>query len=136
MGLWSARQASLAVARALAAECLRALALGKDPLAERKGERANRLPQQQRTVSFDQCAQAQIEAHRDGWRNGKHASQWGTILRRHASPVIANLPADEVELRHVLLALEPIWRSRTETASRLGARIESVHDKNAGNRAK
>ena len=56
-------------------------------------------------MSFDQCAQAYITAHRDRWRNTKHAERWGNNLRLHASPVIGKLPVDEVELRHVMLIL-------------------------------
>ena len=126
MGLGSVRDINLASARQQAAECRRLLALGKDPIAERDGERARTLVEKQRSMSFDQCSQAYIAAHRDGWRNAKHAAQWENTLRLHASPVIGKLPVDEVKLRHVLLILEPIWRDRTEIKSleeRLGVRL-------------
>jgi integrase len=128
MGLGSVRDINLADARQQAAECRRLLALGKDPIAERDGDRARSLVEKRRTITFDQCSQAYIAAHRDGWRNAKHAAQWENTLRLHASPVIGKLPVDEVELRHVLLVLEPIWRERTETASRVRGRVESVLD--------
>ena len=111
MGLGSVRDINLADARiraASAAECRHLLALGKDPITERDGERARTLADKQRSMRFDQCAQAYIAAHRDGWRNAKHAEQWENTLRLHASPVIGKLPVDQVELRHVLLILEPI----------------------------
>jgi hypothetical protein len=88
MGLGSVRDINLADARQQAAECRRLLALGKDPIAERDGERARTLVEKQRSMSFDQCSQAYIAAHRDGWRNAKHAAQWENTLRLHASPVI------------------------------------------------
>ena len=128
MGLGSVRDINLADARMRAAECRRLLALGKDPITERDGERAKALVDKQRTLTFDQCAEAYIIAHRDGWRNAKHATQWENTLRLHASPVIGKLPVDQVELRHVLLILEPIWRERTETASRVRGRVESILD--------
>ena len=128
MGLGSVRDINLADARQQAAECRRLLALGRDPITERDGERARTLVKKLRLMSFDQCSQAYIAAHRDGWRSAKHAAQWENSLRLHASPVIGKLPVDEVELRHVLLILEPIWRDRTETASRLRGRVESVLD--------
>lgn len=128
MGLGSVRDINLADARQQAAECRRLLALGKDPIAERDGERARTMVEKQRSMTFDQCSQAYIAAHRDGWRNAKHAAQWENTLRLHASPVIGKLPVDEVELRHILLILEPIWRDRTETASRVRGRVESVLD--------
>ena len=116
MGLGSVGDINLADARMRAAECRRLLVLGKDPIAERDSELARTISEKQRSMSFDQCAQAYIAAHRDGWRNAKHAEQWENTLRLHASPVIAKLAVDEVELRHMLLILEPIWRERTETA--------------------
>jgi integrase len=128
MGLGAVRDINLADARQQAAECRRLLALGKDPIAERDGARARTLVEKQRSMNFDQCAQAYIAAHRDGWRNAKHAAQWESSLRLHAGPVIGKLPVDEVELRHVMLVLEPIWRDRTETASRVRGRIESILD--------
>ena len=126
MGLGSVRDINLADSRMRAGECRRLLALGKDPVSERDGERARTLADKQRSMTFDQCAQAYIAAHRDGWRNAKHASQWENTLRLHASPVIGKLPVDAVELRHVLLFLEPIWCERTETASRVRGRIEFI----------
>jgi len=128
MGLGSVRDINLADARQQAAECRRLLALGKDPIAERDGEREQTLVEKQRSMTFDQCAQAYIAAHRDGWRNAKHATQWENTLRLHASPVSGKLPVNEVELRHVLLILGPIWRDRTETAPRVRGRVESVLD--------
>ena len=108
MGLGSVRDIKLADARMRAAECRRLLALGKDPIAERDGDRVKALADKQHAMTFDQCAQAHITAHRDGWRNAKYATQWENTLRLHASPVIGKLPVDQVELRHVLLILEPI----------------------------
>jgi len=32
-----------------------------------------------RTMTFKQCADAFIKAHRAGWRNPKHAAQWESI---------------------------------------------------------
>lgn len=128
MGLGSVRDISLADARQRAAECRRLLALGTDPIAERDGKRTRNQVEGQRSMTFDQCSQVYIAAHRDAWRSAKHAAQWENTLRQHASPVIGELPVDQVELRHILLILEPIWRDRTETASRVRGRIESILD--------
>ncbi len=128
MGLGPVSAISLAEARQRAAECRRQLALGRDPIVVRDADRTQSLAEKQRSISFDQCAQAYIAAHRDGWRNAKHAAQWESTLKLHASPIIGGLMVNQVELRHVLLILEPIWRTRTETASRLRGRVESILD--------
>jgi integrase len=128
MGLGSLRDVSLAEARERAAQCRKLLVMGKDPIAERDGERERLRVKDAGTLSFDQCAESYIAAHRDGWRNAKHAAQWENTLRQHAGPVIGSLPINKVELAHVMRILEPIWRDRTETASRIRGRIESVLD--------
>ena len=89
MGLGSVRDIHLADARMRAAECRRLLALGNDPIAERDDDRVKVLADKQHAMTFDQCAQAYITAHRDGWRNAKYATQWENTLRLHASPVTA-----------------------------------------------
>jgi len=133
LGLGSARVVGLAQARELAAQCRRDLQAGQDPLALRRESlkaqtSASAASASLAPMSFDDCAQAYINAHRDGWRNAKHAAQWESTVRRHASPVIGKLPPDQVTLQHVLHILEPMWRVKTETASRLRGRIESVLD--------
>jgi len=128
MGLGSARDIALSDARQQAAECRRLLALGKDPLAERDGERERTLVKKQRSMTFDQCATAYIAAHKDGWRNSKHAAQWESTLRLHASPVIGALPVADIALPQIMKILEPIWRDKTETATRIRGRVESIID--------
>ena len=132
MGLGSVREITLAQARQRAAACRQLLALGKDPIVERDGARDIEVErvrvQKKPSMTFEQCAQSYITAHRDGWRNAKHALQWESTLRLHAGPVIGKMAVEDVELRHILLILEPIWRERTETASRVRGRIESILD--------
>jgi len=128
MGLGSTSVVSLAQARQLAADCRKQLAEGHDLLAVRRADTQQVAAQQAAVQTFGACATAYIAAHRDGWRNAKHASQWESSLKQYAGPVFGELPVDQVSLQHVMKALEPIWRTRTETASRLRGRIESVLD--------
>jgi integrase len=60
------------------------------------------------------------------WRNAKHAAQWRSTLASYAYPVIGSLLASDIDREHVLAVLQPIWRAKTETASRLRGRIEQV----------
>ena len=46
----------------------------------------------------------------------------------YASPVIGDMQIGDIELGHITKILEPIWTTKTETASRLRGRIESVLD--------
>jgi integrase len=79
-------------------------------------------------MTFRQCAEAYIADHRAGWRSASHASQWVNTLATYAYPVIGDLPVAAVDVGLVLKILQPIWQVKTETASRLRGRIESVLD--------
>ena len=78
--------------------------------------------------TFKQCAVAYIAAHRETWSNAKHAAQWGSTLENYAYPVMGDMLVRDVSLPHVLAVLEPIWATKTETATRLRGRTESVLD--------
>ena len=101
---------------------------GLDPLAERREAKARLIAEQTEGMTFSQCAAGYIKAHREGWKNAKHAGQWETTLAQYATPVIGDMLVRHVETRHVLAVLEPIWSTKTETATRLRARIELVMD--------
>ena len=45
-----------------------------------------------------------------------------------AGPVIGHLPVDQIDTPLILRCLEPIWTSKTDTASRLRGRIDFVLD--------
>jgi hypothetical protein len=55
-------------------------------------------------------------------------SIWSNTLATYAGPVLGSLPVQAVNVGLVIKALEPIWQTRSETASRLRGRIESVLD--------
>lgn len=79
-------------------------------------------------MNFKQAAEKYIEANEAGWKNPKHAAQWTSTLEKYAYPIIGNLQVAHIETPHVVSVLEPIWNTKTETASRLRGRIESVLD--------
>jgi integrase len=120
MGLGSARAVSLAEARAAAAEARKVLAAGLDPLQRRKPGEA--------PLTFAACAEKFIAANKAGWKNAKHSAQWAKTLETYAYPAIGELPVPDVEVRHVMIILEPLWSTKTETASRVRGRIEAVID--------
>jgi integrase len=120
MGLGPLHTIGLAEARTRALECRKLVLDRKDPIEHRK------LAQARNGVTFDQCATAYIEAHRSSWRNAKHAAQWEATLKTYASPLIGSLPVAAVDTAQVVRVLRPIWGTKTETASRLRGRIESV----------
>jgi len=105
---------------------------GRDPLQDRAQERAaSRAAGEElhaRNQTFHEVADLYIAAHEAGWRNPKHHQQWLNTLRDYAYPHMGDLPVADVQTAHVMAALEPIWREKPETASRVRGRIEAVLD--------
>jgi integrase len=58
----------------------------------------------------------------------KHGSQWSNTLATYVSPVFGNASVRDVDTGLVMQVLEPMWNTKTETASRVRGRIESVLD--------
>lgn len=128
MGLGPLHTVSLAEARDKTAECRKNRFDGIDPLERREAQRLAAKLEAARAMTFSDCADAYIQAHAPGWRNGKHADQWRNTLSTYANPVFGRLPVQEVNTALVMKVLEPIWTAKTETASRLRGRIRSILD--------
>ena len=128
MGLGPLHTITLSKARVKAHECREMLLAGADPLEVKKeAQHAQRL-NDAKALSFRDCATSYHLAHKDGWKNKKHADQWTNTLSTYAYPIIGDLPVASVDVGLVMKILEPIWRTKSETASRLRGRIESVID--------
>ena len=128
MGLGGFPDVSLAGAREAAREARAKVRDGIDPVANSRALRSALKADQAQAKTFKFCALAYIDTHEAGWRNAKHAQQWRNTLDTYAYPLIGNLLVRDIGLPHVLAVLEPIWTKKTETASRLRGRLESILD--------
>jgi integrase len=128
MGLGPLADFGLQDARAKALDARRLRYAGIDPIEHRRAERAARALSEAKGVTFKECSESYIAAHRPGWRNAKHADQWEATLGTYAAPVIGALPVQAVDTALVLKVLEPIWTTKPETASRLRGRLENILD--------
>ena len=128
MGLGGFPDVPLASARETARRARDKIKGGIDPIEEQRKARELLRLQQSNAVPFRQAAEAYIDTHEPSWHNAKHAQQWRNSLRTHAYPIIADVLVRDIELPHVLSVLEPIWRTKTETATRVRGRIERVLD--------
>ena len=128
MGLGSLELVSLKEARQLAVDCRKQVLAGLDPIEERGQQKRVQLLKQARSITFREAADHCIAAKRPEWKNKKHAQQWSNSLATYAYPVFGDLPVSELDTDLVLKALEPIWVSKAETASRLRQRIETIWD--------
>lgn len=128
MGLGPVHAIPLAEARKRVAECRRMRIDGIDPIEVRQAKRSDKRLEAARAMTFDACAAAYIDAHKSAWRNAKHRDQWRNTLSSYASPIFGSLPVQAVDIGLVMKALEPVWSSKPETASRLRGRVEAVLD--------
>lgn len=131
MGLGGFPEVTLEAARESALEWRRLLknpnGPPRDPIEERR-LRMNAARIVGEAQTFEQLAERYIDQHRSGWRNEKHAGQWAATLRTYAFPVIGRAQAQDIDTDAVLRVLEPIWKEKPETATRVRQRIENVLD--------
>ncbi len=128
MGLGPLHTITLAEARELATEKRKLRLDGVDPITHRRAARQARALEAVKAVTFKECAEGYISAHRAGWRSAKHAHQWTSTLAAHAEPIMGKLSVQAIDTAVVLKCLEPIWTQTPETASRLRGRIEAILD--------
>ncbi len=126
MGLGPTHTVSLAEARQKALLARKLIIDGINPLAAKKQDQVAAALANAKMMTFDQCAEAYILAHRASWKNAKHADQWTNTIHTYASPTFGHLPVSEIDTGLIVKCLAPIWEGKTETASRLRGRIESV----------
>ena len=129
LGIGSLDTFDLAEARERAKGLRQQLADGIDPFtAKRQKEKEDlaKLAAEARAMTFREAAEKCVRAHRAGWKNAKHAAQWSSTLETYAYPVIGDLAVDDISTPHVIKVLEPIWKEKPETASRVRGRIEKV----------
>ena len=128
MGLGPLSLVSLAAARELTIECRRQLLNGLDPLEERKQVKRAQQLANAKSITFQEAAEKCIESKKPEWKNAKHAQQWSNTLTTYAYPIFGDIAVSDVDTNLVLKAIEPIWISKAETASRVRQRIETVLD--------
>jgi integrase len=112
---------SLKAAREKAAEGRAMLRARVDPIAEWNKPDAAEAP------TFGKSADEYLEAHKGGWRNEKHKTDWAITLTRHCDAIRAT-PVDGIDTEAVLSVLKPLWTRTPETAYRVRGRIEAVLD--------
>ncbi len=128
LGLGSARIRKLADARALSGELRLKVLNGVDPKDERDKDRANAIAARANQITFDEAITQCMAAKSSEWKNIKHGQQWQNTLTTYASPLLGKMPVDLITTELVHKVLQPIWQTKTETATRVRQRIESVLD--------
>lgn len=126
------KELTLAQARDVAAIYRLKVKAGIDPLEARQDAAAQaateRQEQEAARVIFREMAERYIASQEDTWRNAKHRQQWRNTLETYAHPVIGEMAVADIDTKHVLSVIEPIWKAKPETASRVRGRIEAILD--------
>jgi integrase len=117
---------SIAEARIKAQLARDEISKGTNPVAAKNAAKAQRETQEAKKITFKDFAASCIQTKRAEWSNQKHGDQWVYTLEEYAYPVIGNKALDEIVMEDILEVLEPIWATKTETASRLRGRLEWI----------
>jgi integrase len=128
IGLGGYHDVTLEEARDKCLDMRRDVRKGVDPLEEKRRAKQERQLSHAKSMTFATCVEAYLDAHEDSWKNTKHRQQWRNTLTTYALPVFGGLQVSDVDTGLVMKALEPIWKTKTETASRLRGRIEQILD--------
>ena len=128
MGLGSLDTIGLADARERARKAREQRLDGLDPIEQRKRSRLSGQLDRAKAMSFKECGRGYIGAHKTGWKSPVHARQWSTTLETSVYPMFGDLSVQAIDTGLVMKAIEPIWTTTPETASRVRGRIESILD--------
>jgi integrase len=127
LGLGPYPEVSLANAREEGLRLRQKVRAGENPASERAVARATNSVAGNEVMTFSVASGLFLSSTRaQEFKNKKHAGQWWSTLKTYAFPVIGETPVDQVDRNHILQILEPIWQTKTETATRLRGRIENV----------
>lgn len=128
LGLGGYPDVTLAQAKEAARAARAKIKQGIDPVEDARAAKSKLIASRASATTFSEAATRYIATHEASWRNSKHGQQWRNTIETYANPVMGDVLVQDVSLPQVLGVLEPIWRTKTETASRLRGRIESVLD--------
>jgi len=136
LGLGSTNAIGLAKARQKARALREQLADGLDPLTEKRRARQQLLADKAKTITFEEVTMMYYRLHADGWGT-VHRDQWLSSMKRYAFPALGKLAPTAIDSAAVLKVIEPLWQTKTVTASRVLNRIEAIFEycKTSGLRA-
>ena len=127
-GLGGYPDVTLSAAREAARNARAQIARGLDPVDEAKKLRSQLIASRRVALTFSEAAKQYIDTHEASWRNPKHCQQWRNTIKDYAYQSIGGMQLNDIGVNDVLCVLNPIWHDKTETASRLRGRLESIFD--------
>jgi integrase len=128
MGLGSAAVFSLAEARVRARAARQQLADNIDPLQAKREAKAAAKQAAAKKLTFREAATLYAAQNEAKWTNAAWRASFMSSLQAAAFPLIGDTDVGAVDTEAVLKVLDPIWSTKTVTASRIRRRIEWILD--------
>jgi integrase len=128
--------ANLEGARKRAAEARELVAAGRDPIEERDKIREERAKKLRHIPTFKEYATEYVKKFESEWKNPVHRKQWRDTLgiggygksKMRYCDSLHGLRINKIDRHAIYAVLDPIWKAKPETASRLRGRIERILD--------
>lgn len=126
MGLGGYPTVTLAQATEKARQIRAEIDKGLDPIQAKRANKSKLIADRDKSKTFEECARLFLDSRT--FHNKKHAKQWESTLRTYAYPHIGKLLVSDIGIENIKAVLDPIWKKKTETASRVQGRIKSIID--------
>ena len=127
IGLGGFPDVPLVEARDLARKNKEKIRAGGDPVNERIEARRNVKEESLKGLTFAEAVERFLETGKlEEFKNTKHRDQWRSTLMTYAVPVLGEKRLQDIAPGDVKAALDPIWMTKNETATRVRGRIERV----------
>lgn len=126
MGLGGYPAVTLAQAIEGARRLKNEISTGVDPIQAKKTIKSNLIADRAKARTFEECAELFLATRT--FTNKKHGKQWESTLKTYAYPFIGKLLVGDIGIANIKAVLDPIWKTKTETASRVQGRIKSIID--------
>jgi integrase len=127
LGRFGKYDVTLKEARESAGEARALLRQYQNPIIERQKLLREAKQAHANRITFKICRDRFIDANKAEWKNKKHTAQWVSTLDTYAKSIL-DMPVEEIGQDEILRCIEPIWITKTETATGVRQRIEKVLD--------
>ena len=117
LGLGGYPRTPLKAARAAASENHRLVDAGEDPVVRK---RCAAVPTLEKAVA------AVIKIRRSQWKSARQERSWVQSFERYVYPTLRGMSVAEIEARHVLAIVEPMWDDKPDAARKVRWRLGVV----------
>jgi integrase len=127
MGLGGYPDVTLAAAKDAARAARALIDAGTDPIAARATAQAalRAVEPVAAVMLFRTAAATYIGLKEKGW-SSKTSNDWTQTLNAYANPIIGDIDVNTIALENIIDVLRPIWTTKTQTATKVRARIEEI----------